>query len=311
MNQSGVKVSAPATISNLACGFDVLGAAIQITADEIIGRLVSKPGVHIKNIYGVQGKLPMDPTLNTAGVAILEFLKYLKEDKVGIELEIYKKLPIGTGLGSSASSAAAGVMLANELLKRPLTKRELVPFALKGEMAADDALHGDNVIPSLIGGIIFIRDAEKVDYTRVYIPPGFFVITVFPEVKVLTKEARGILKDSVPLKDFIKQTGNLGGLLLGLQTSNYDLIQNSLVDHVIEPQRAHLIPHFYEVKEAALASGALGCSISGSGPTIFAISNELQKAEQIGLDMQQVFLKNKIKVRMNVSKINTQGAMLH
>lgn len=310
MQNTGIKVSAPATISNLACGFDVLGAAIHLTADEIVGRLVEKPGIRINHIYGVQGKLPLDPTKNTAGVAIQSLLDFLQADKVGIEIDIYKKLPIGTGLGSSASSAAAGVMLVNELLKRPLTKRELVPFSILGELAADGALHGDNVIPSLIGGIVFIRDVRSLDYTRVYSPEGLFVVTVFPNVKILTKEARGILRKEIPLKHMVRQTGNLGALLLGLQKGDFTMISGALQDCIIEPQRAHLIPHFYEVKEVALNTGALGCSISGSGPTIFAFSNEIQNAEQIALNMQAVFNSNKIEASIHVSKINPDGAVL-
>lgn len=307
---SGIKVKAPATISNLACGFDVLGAAIHLTADELIGRLVQKPGVHINRIYGVKKALPTNPDENTAGVAIQSFLRFLRADHIGIELNIYKKLPIGTGLGSSASSAAAGVMLANELLKRPLTKRELVPFSILGELAADGALHGDNVIPSLIGGVVFIRDIRSLSYKRVYHPPGLFVSIVFPQVKVLTREARGILSNQVPMKKFVKQTGNLGGLLLGLQSGDFEMIKCSLQDAIIEPQRAHLIPHFYEVQAVAHEAGALGCSISGSGPTIFAFSDELQKAEIIAQKMHRIYDLNKIDCISHVSTINEQGTVL-
>ena len=307
---SGIKISAPATISNLACGFDVLGAAIHLTADEIVGRLVERPGIQIKKIYGVKNALSTDPEKNTAGVAIRSLLSYLRADQVGIELEIYKKLPIGTGLGSSASSAAAAVMLVNELLKRPLSKHELVPFAVLGELSADGALHGDNVIPSLLGGIIFIRDVKSLSFKRVYHPPGLYVSIVFPDVSVLTKEARAILKPEVPMKNVIRQSGNLGGLLLGLQNGDFDMIRDSLQDVMIEPQRAHLIPHFHEVQEKALLAGALGCSISGSGPTIFAISNELQKAEEIAKKMQQVYTLNKIESRIHVGTINEEGSVL-
>ncbi len=307
---SGIKIKAPATISNLACGFDVLGAAIHLTADEIVGHLVDKPGVHIKQIYGVKKALSTDPSKNTAGVAIRSMLRFLRAEKVGIELEIYKKLPIGTGLGSSASSAAAAVMLANELLKRPLSKQELVPFAVLGELSADGALHGDNVIPSLLGGIIFIRDIRSLSYKRVYHPPGLYISIVFPEVSVLTREARAILKPEVPMKKVIRQTGNLGGLILGLQNGDFDMISHSLQDVMIEPQRAHLIPCFHEVQETAHLAGALGCSISGSGPTIFAFSNELQKAEEIAQKMQEVYTRNKIDSRIHVGTVNEEGSIL-
>jgi homoserine kinase len=234
----------------------------------------------------------------------------MRASKVGIEIDIYKKLPLGTGLGSSASSAAAAVMVVNELLRRPLSKRELVPFAVLGEMGADGALHGDNVIPSLLGGVILIRDIRELDYHRVYHPENLYLSVVLPNVSVLTREARQILKDAVPMKKWVRQSGNLGGLLLGLQNSDFDLIERSMQDHIIEPQRAHLIPHFYEIQAAAIEAGALGCSISGSGPTIFALTNERLRAEMIGVEMQRIFNQNKIDSRLYVSAINDEGAVL-
>lgn len=307
---TGLKVKAPATISNLACGFDVLGAAINLTADEIVGRIVKTPGVHISEIYGARKILTKDPTKNTAGVAINSLLQFLRDKKTGIELEIYKKLPVGTGLGSSASSAAAGVMLANELLRRPLTKRELVPFSIIGELAADGALHGDNVIPSLIGGVVLIRDIRTLDYHRIYHPDGLYVSIVFPKIRILTREARGVLSPKVEMKHMIRQSGNLGAFIVAMQSGNFDLLSRSLQDLIIEPQRAHLIPHFREVQETAMNTGALGCSISGSGPTIFAFSQEKQNAEEIADRMAKIFQDNKIECMSHVSLINDQGTLL-
>ena len=273
MSNTGIKVFAPATVANMACGYDLMGFALEKPGDEIIGKLSSTPGVHITNIYGDKGKLSRDPKLNTAGVAIQKFLEHIGDPSIGIDLEIHKKMPFGSGMGSSAASAAAGVMLANELLKRPLRKRELLPFAVLGEQVADGAYHADNVGPSLLGGIIFIRDNASLDFHRVMAPPGLYATVVHPKIKVLTKDAREILSDTVSLEQTITQNGNLGGLIIGLHNGNFDLIKRSLQDVIIEPQRAKLIPGFYDVKEAALQENVLGCSISGAGPSIFALSN--------------------------------------
>jgi len=304
MSNTGIKVFAPATVSNMACGYDLMGFALEKPGDEIIGKLSNKPGVHITNIYGDKGKLSKETMLNTASVAAQKFLDHLGDPSIGIEMEIYKKMPFGSGMGSSAASAAAGVMLANELLKRPLRKRELLPFAVLGEQVADGSYHGDNVAPSLLGGIIFIRDNASLDFHRVMCPPGLYATVVHPKIKILTKDARDILSDSVSLKQHIAQNGNLGGLIIGLNNGDFDLIKRSLQDVIIEPQRAALIPGFHDVQEAALKENVLGCSISGAGPAIFALSNNNLIAENAGEAMQKAFLKHKIESTVYLSKIN-------
>lgn len=218
-------------------------------------------------------------------------------------------MPFGSGLGSSAASAVAGVMAVNELLKRPLTKRELLPFAVLGEQIADGAYHADNVAPSLIGGMVLIRDNATLDVHRLALPKGLFASVVYPHVQVFTKDARSILSDQVGLNQVIQQTGNIAGLIVGLYNSDIDLISRSLQDVIIEPQRAQLIPHFYKVKKAALKAGALGCSISGAGPSIFSISANSLIAEQVGQAMEKVFIDNKIENQLFISKINQEGAM--
>jgi len=269
MNQS-IKVFAPASVANVAVGYDVLGFALNEPGDEIAVCFSDKPGLTISQITGDQGKLPYDIMKNTAGFAAYKLLEHLDKTTSGIQMEIHKKMPFGSGLGSSAASAAAAVMAVNELLDRPLTKRELLHFAVLGEQVADGAYHADNVAPSLLGGMVLIRSNQDLDVHSLPAPEELFASVVYPYIKILTKDARNVLSPQLPLPRLIQQCGNMAGFVTGLFRSDYELIGRSLTDVVIEPQRAQLIPHFYEVKKAALDSGALGCSISGAGPSIRA-----------------------------------------
>jgi len=307
---SGIKVFAPASVANVAVGYDILGFALEKPGDEIITSFKESPGLEITKITGAGGKLPYDPDRNTAGFAAKKLLEYLGETERGIALEIHKKMPFGSGLGSSAASAAAGVMAVNELLGRPLEKPQLLPFAVLGEQIADGAYHADNVAPSLLGGIVLVRSNKDLDVQRLYVPKGLYVAVIYPEVEVLTREARSILSKQVDLDQLIRQSGNLAGFIVGLYNSDFDLIRRSLEDVVIEPQRSCLIPNFYEVKHAALQSGALGCSISGAGPSIFALCDNTLTAEAAGKSMQAVFHRHKVKSHLFLSAINQEGAVL-
>lgn len=310
MSKSGIKVFAPASVANVACGYDILGFALNKPGDEIVGRLVNKPGLRITKITGDKGKLPLEVEKNTAGFAAQRLLEHLGEEKRGIEIEIHKKMPFGSGLGSSAASSVAGAMIINELLNRPLTKRELLPFAVAGEELADGAYHADNVGPSLIGGMVLIRDNATLDVHKLVTPEGLYATVVYPHVKILTRDARAVLRDTTTLKKTITQTGNLGAFIVGLYNSDLDLIGRALQDVIVEPQRAQLIPHFYKVKEAAMNAGVLGCSISGAGPSIFALSANSLIAERAGEAMQKVFDENKIENQLFISTINQEGAIL-
>ena len=305
---AGIKVFAPATVANVACGFDILGFALEKPGDEIIARFREQPGLKITKITGANGKLPYEINKNTAGFAALKLLEHLNEEKRGIELEIHKKMPFGSGLGSSAASAVAGVMAINELLNRPLSKRELLPFAVLGEQIADGAYHADNVAPSLLGGMILVRNNIELDVHRIHLPKGLFASVIYPKIEILTKDAREVLKETVSLKNCTVQSGNLAGFIIGLLNSDLDLISRSLKDVIIEPQRAQLIPHFYEVKEAALDMGALGCSISGAGPSIFALSANSIIADRVGIAMKKIFTQANIENHLFVSAINMEGA---
>lgn len=304
-----VKVFAPASVANVAVGYDIMGFALEAPGDEIIARFSEKSGLRITKITGAKGKLPYELERNTAGYAALKLLEHLGETERGIEMEIHKKMPFGSGLGSSAASAVAGVMAVNELLGCPLKKRELLPFAVLGEQIADGAYHADNVAPSLLGGITLVRSNEELDVYDLNVPRGTYATVIHPDVKIFTKDARGILSDQVDLQQHIRQSGNLAAFVAGLYESDFDLIRRSLQDLIIEPQRAKLIPHFYEVKEAVLNTGVLGCSISGAGPSIFALSNDKIIAEKAGEEMKRIFHNNNIDNQVYTCKINQEGAL--
>ena len=308
--KSGLKVFAPASVANVACGFDTLGFALEKPGDEIIVRFCDTPGLRITKITGAKRKLPFELEKNTAGFAALKLLEHLGEEKRGIEMEIHKKMPFGSGLGSSAASAAAAAMASNELLRRPLTKRELLPFAVLGEQIADGSYHADNVAPSLLGGMIFIRDNPSLDVHRLPFIRGLHAAVLYSHIEILTREAREVLSDTVSFKKSLQQNGNLGGLIIGFYNGDLDLISRSLHDHIIEAQRAPLIPYFYEVKEAATQAGALGASISGAGPSIFALCANSLVAEAAGVAMQAVMTSHGIKSDLFVSPINQEGAVL-
>ncbi len=308
MNKVGLKVFAPASVANVACGYDILGLALEKPGDEIFVRFSNNPGLKITRISG--GKLPYDVEKNTAGFAALKMLEHLGETGRGIEMEIHKKMPFGSGLGSSAASAAGAVMAVNELLGRPLTKREMLPFAVLGEQIADGAYHADNVAPSLLGGFVLIRDNETLDVHRLPAIKGLQVAVVHPKIEILTKHSRSILSDQITLKQMIKQTGSVGGLVTAMFKGDLELLQRSLKDVVIEPQRAQLIPGFYKVQEAAMRAGAFGCSISGAGPSIFAICPNNFVAENAGNAMREVFKNLNISSTIFLSGINHEGAVL-
>lgn len=304
-----VKVFAPASVGNAIVGFDIMGLALSRPGDEIVARRSGRPGLRITAITGDEGKLPYDPEKNTAGLAASSLLKHLDKTDLGIELEIHKRMPFGSGLGSSAASAVGGAFAVNVLLGSPLSKRALLPFAMQGEQLASGGYHADNVAPSLLGGIILIRSNRDLDVLSLPVPAELYAAVVYPQVEILTKMARGILKTEVPLKQHVEQSGYLGGFITGLFCSDYDLIGRALRDVIIEPQRAGMIPHFYEVQQAALSAGALGCSISGAGPSMVALCKGDAIAAQVGAAMQQVFTLAGIRNELFLSAVNAEGAI--
>ncbi|MDA7535499.1 homoserine kinase [Akkermansiaceae bacterium] len=302
-----VRVFAPATVANVACGYDVLGFAIDAPGDEVIARHSDEPGLRITKITGDDGKLPLEAEKNTAGVAALDLLKHLGMLDRGIELEIHKKMPFGSGLGSSAASAVAGAYAVNCLIGEPLTKKQLLPFAMTGEASADGAWHADNVGPCLLGGIVFIRDNQELDIANLPVPKDLWAAVVHPDIEILTKVARGILPTEVPLENVTQQIGNLGGLICGLIQEDYGLISRSVHDVIAEPRRQKLIPEFYQAKRAALGAGALGFSISGAGPSVFALCEGEESAKKVGAAVSAVFSKVDLTNQLYVSRVNKQG----
>jgi len=302
-----VRVFAPATVANVACGYDVLGFAIDKPGDEILVRKSDKPGLRITKIEGDGGKLPMTVEGNTAGVAALDLLKHLGMTDEGIEMEIYKKMPFGSGLGSSAASAVAGVYAVNKLIGEPLTKKQLLPFAMTGEASADGAYHADNVGPSLLGGIVFIRSNEELDIAQLPVPKDLWAAVVHPNIEILTKVARDIMPTEIPLCDATQQMGNLGGLICGIIQEDYGLISRSIHDVIAEPYRQKLIPEFYEAKRTALSNGALGFSISGAGPSVFALCEGPEIAKKVGAAVSQTFSNIGLENQTHISPINREG----
>ncbi|MHA8068733.1 homoserine kinase [Aquirufa ecclesiirivi] len=305
-----IRVYAPATVANVACGFDIFGFAVNRPGDEIVLEKRAEPGISIIEITGDDGRLPLEVAKNTAGIAIQKYLTHIGREDQGFNLSLHKDMPLGSGLGSSAASAVAGVFAANELMAKPLTQKELLPFAMEGERVACGSAHADNVGPSLLGGFIIIRSYDPLDIIQIATPSDLYASIVHPHIEVNTKDARGILDKEISLSTTITQMGNVAGLVAGLMLPDYALIGRSLVDVIIEPSRAILIPQFAEVKAAALQAGALGCSISGSGPSLFALSKGEEVAKQVAEAMRDQFAQVGIGSDIFVSPINQQGPMI-
>ena len=299
-----LKIFSPATIANVSCGYDVLGLALDTIGDEMIIRKVAKKGVTITKITGQD--LPLETHKNVAGVAALALLAET-DSEFGFEIEIDKRIKPGSGIGSSAASSAGAVWAINELLGSPFGLNDLVRFAMEGERLATGVAHADNVAPALFGGFTLVRSHEPLDIIRIHTPDQLFATVIHPQIEVKTSDAREILKTTVPLKDAIKQWGNVGGLISGLYTEDYDLIGRSLEDYIIEPIRSILIPAFDAVKQQSLSVGALGCGISGSGPSIFALSKGKETALKVVEAMESVYKKVGIDYDIHISKINKQG----
>ena len=303
--------AAPATVANVGCGFDIFGFAVDAPCDEVIARARPEPGVVISAISGDGGRLPREAAANTAGAAALALLAHL-EAPCGVELEVQKGIPLGSGIGSSAASAVAAVVAVNALFGSPLTHAELLPFALAGEQVscAPAAVHADNVAPSLLGGFVLMRSTHPLDIVPLPTPASLYCALVHPDLEVRTADARRILPHSVPLADAITQWGNVAGLVAGLLLCDFALIGRSLRDVIVEPVRAMLIPGFADVKRAALEAGALGGGISGSGPTLFALCDSRSGAEAVGAAMGAAFASNGLPSEVYVSAINREGARM-
>ncbi|WP_324674250.1 homoserine kinase [Hymenobacter sp. GOD-10R] len=303
LSSSQVTVLAPATVANVVCGFDVLGFALHEPCDTMRMRLSDKPGVTIINKDDYN--LPTEAERNVAGGALLALLRDAT-DVVGFEVEITKAIMPGSGIGSSAASAAGAVVGANHLLSNRYSPAELVRFAMFGEEVASGVQHADNIAPCIYGGVTLIRSTQPLDIVPLAAPP-LWVTVVHPQIEVRTSDARDILKKQVLLKDAIRQWGNVGGLVAGLLKNDYALIGRSLEDVIIEPVRSILIPGFADVKLEARRAGALGGGISGSGPSIFMLSQDEDTARQVEAGMSETYTRLGIDFHTYVTTINSEG----
>lgn len=299
-----IKIFSPATVANVSCGFDVLGFCLETIGDDMIVRKTDKKGIFITKIDGYD--LPFEINKNVAGVSALALYNDYKPN-FGFEIEIYKKIKPGSGIGSSSASAAGSVYAMNELLGKPYNKTQLTNFAMKGEALASGSEHADNIAPALFGGFTLVKSTTPLEVLQLPTPNALYATIVHPQIEVKTSEARAILPNNISLKKAITQWSNVGSLVHALHTNDYSLLGKSLNDVVVEPYRSQLIPHFNDIKEIALSQGALGAGISGSGPSIFALSKGLETAKKVELGMQDVYSKTNIEFYTFTSKINTEG----
>jgi homoserine kinase len=308
--KDSIKVFAPATVANVVCGFDVLGFAVNAPGDEVVMRRVAQPGITITKITGDDGRLPLDAAKNTVSASVKHYLDHIGEPDLGIEIELHKRMPIGSGLGSSSASTVAGLFAINSLLDNKLTQQELVPFAMKGEELACGFGHADNVAPALLGGFVLIRSYDPLEIIRLPHPEGLYCAIIFPEVDVPTRDAREMIRKKVFLKDAVTQWGNIAGLVSGLFLKDIDLIGRSMKDILVEPVRSILIPDFYKMREMAMESGAVSFGISGSGPSVFAFTKSEADASFITQKIASHLTSLGISSKTYVSPINDNGPII-
>lgn len=299
-----IKLQAPATVANLVCGFDILGMALNAPFDEMTFTLLNERKVVIRHTDPFN--LPTEPEKNVAGVVLLKILEKLENQNIGFEVSIQKNIKPGSGLGSSAASAAGAAFGANELLGNIFSAAEMTDFAMYGEELASGSRHADNIAPCIFGGITLVKSYKPLDIIPLA-SPDLFVTAVHPQVEVKTSEARQILKKNVKMRDAIQQWGNVAGLVAGILKKDNALIGRSLNDVIVEPVRSILIPKFDEVKRTSLELGALGGGISGSGPSIFMLSETRETAEKIAANMKEIYDGIEVENLVYISKINNEG----
>lgn len=299
-----VKLFSPATVANVSCGFDVLGFCLDAIGDEMIIRKTVEKGIKITKIEGYD--LPFEVEKNVAGVSALALYHDANPD-CGFEIEIYKHIKPGSGVGSSAASAAGSVYGMNLLLGSPYSPLELTAFAMKGEALASQCEHADNIAPTLFGGFTLVKSLAPLEVLQIPTPADLFAVVIHPQIEIKTADSRKILPESISLKNAITQWSNVGSLIHGLHTNDYELISRSLNDVVVEPFRSQLIPGFERIKRTALESGALGTGISGSGPSVFNLCKSEATAHKIEQAIRVDYKKQEIPFEIYVSKINLDG----
>ena len=299
-----IELFSPASVANVSCGFDVLGFCLDHIGDIMQISKTKTTGITIGKVTGQN--LPKDPSKNVASVAGLALLKETPSE-FGFQIDIDKKIKPGSGIGSSAASAAGAVFGINELLGNPYTRKELIRFAMVGEAIASGAAHADNLAPVLLGGFTLVRSNVSLDVIKLPNPSQLVATIIHPKIELKTLHSRAILKATIPLDKAIEQWGNLGALISALYTDDYELLSRSLEDKIIEPYRAMLIPKFEETRQAALNAGALGSGISGSGPSIYALSKGRKTAEKVGTAMENIYKSMNLDYQLYLSEINPKG----
>lgn len=300
---------APATVANVCCGFDILGFALDYPGDSVKLTLRDDDQVQLVSIVGDNGKLPRESSKNTASVGVISYLKAIGSNQ-GVDIELTKNLPLGSGMGSSAASGVAALLAINELMGNPLTRTELVPHAMEAERIACGSAHADNVAPGLLGGFVLVREYTPLDVIRIDATENIYCTLVHPHLELKTEDSRRVLRHSISLKDTITQSGNIAALMIGLTKPDYSLIGRSLKDVIAEPFRSAFIPGFDTMRQVALEAGALGFGISGSGPTVFALSESQEKAGSTGQAIRQEFEKRRLKADVYISKVNPIGGYI-
>ena len=309
MDLKEIEVFAPATIANISCGFDVMGCCLDSIGDLMIIKKTVDRGIVISKIHGE--KLPMEPEKNVAGVAIMALLAALDDaPDFGFDIEIDKRIKPGSGIGSSAASAAGAVFAANELLGRPFTNHELVPFAAEGERVACGAPIADNVAPALLGGFTLVKATDPIKIVELPSIDGLYATIIHPQIEIKTSLSRDILPEQVSLKNAVKQWANVGALVHALHQDDHALFADSLKDYIVEPHRSKLIPKFDNVIQESIKAGALGGGISGSGPSIFTFSKDTQTAENVKLAIDNIYKNTTIPYHLYTTKINEIGVKI-
>ncbi|MGO9514999.1 MAG: homoserine kinase [Steroidobacteraceae bacterium] len=301
-----VTAFAPATVANVGIGFDILGHTVEAVGDRVRVRRIGEPVVRIRAITGVAGELPIEPASNTAGRAAQVMHAALNLD-YGFEMDIDKGIPLASGMGGSAASAVAAVVAANALLEMSVPRLQLLKFAVEGEIVASGSAHLDNIAPCLFGGLVLTVGIDNPRVKQIPVPPSIRCVLVHPHMHLRTREARAILKRDVTRSDFVWQTANLAGFISGCYSNDLDMIRDSFNDVIIEPQRHSLIPGFKDVQHGAMSAGALGCSISGAGPAVFAWA-EIQHAEAVRGAMAAAFASHGLKSDCWISSLDYYGA---
>jgi len=304
---SSIKVFSPATVSNVACGFDILGFPLESIGDEMIVTKSNIKGITITNIEGYD--LPYDVNKNVAGISALAMLKDLGYNG-GFDIEIFKNIKPGSGIGSSGASSVSSVFAINELLGNPYSKFDLIRFAMKGEELSSASMHADNVAPAILGGFNLVKSIFPLEVLQIPTPSDLCAVIIHPQIEIKTSDSRSLLPSKVLLSDATKQLSSLGSLVHALHLSDYKLIGSCLKDYLIEPHRSKLIPCFDELKTNAIESGALGCSISGSGPSVFALTKGLKIANKVEKSFSSIYEKTNISYETYVSKISSKGVSI-